>query len=357
MAGLVELVDAWVRDRRTLSRRGLSPNTERAYRQDLAALAARIADLLGYPDPGPPAADGPRAQPALNAATNRHLCRVLPRDLTADALKAVASVLVEEGKSPATRARMLSAWRGFSRWLVVTGSLPTDPTLAFETPVGSGRLPVAFTEEELLSVLEAASSEADPGVRARWPLRDRALVAVLAGAGLRAAELCGLKVGDVERMVDTKRNALYRLHVTGKGSKDRVVPVAAEVVAAVDEYLRDRASRGLGGSDVEETLFVRTDGRHLNTQALDYLVDGWLRTAKVKSRPGEKAHAFRHTYALGQVDNGTSVAELRELLGHADLSTTGVYLRMAAAELQASAGAAPIARLLREARHSPTVAD
>jgi len=127
-------------------------------------------------------------------------------------------------------------------------------------------------------------------------------------------------------------------------------------MAADDGGLRDRASRRLGGSDVEETLFVRTDGHRLNTQALDYLVDGWMRTGKVKSRPGEKAHAFRHTYALGQVDNGTSVAELSQLLGHADLSTTGVYLRMAAAGLQASAGAAPIARLLRERGHSPTVA-
>jgi len=349
--GVVELVDAWVRDRRTRSRRGLSPNSEIAYRQDLAALARRIADFRGYPvSEVVPASAGTKE---LNAVTNRQLARIQPGDLTADALEEVASELVREDKSAATRARMLSAWRGFSRWLVLKGHLVADPTLGFETPMGGDRLPVAFSDAELARIIEAASAEPEPQARACWPLRDVALVGVLAGAGLRAAELLGLSIGDVDRHVDEHGNALFRLRVTGKGSKERIVPVASEVVEAIDGYLHDRSARALGGSEPDHRLFVRTDGRPLNTQALDYLVDGWLRTAAVTIRAGEKAHAFRHTYALGQVDNGTTVAELKELLGHADLSTTGIYLRMAGAGLHDAARAAPVARLLRGHHRSP----
>ena len=341
----MELVDGWVRYRRTHSRRGLSPNSEIAYRQDLAGLARRIGDLRGYPTPAP-LTTAQRQVP--NATTNLQLGRVLPRDLTADAVEEVASELVREGKSAATRARMLSAWRGFSRWLVLQGHLVADPTLAFETPMADSRLPVAFSDEELRAILKAAAAEPDVQTRVQWPLREVALIGVLAGAGLRAAELLGLEVGDIGRQVDEKGGSLFRLSVTGKGSKDRVVPVAGEVVVAVDAYLVDRCERGLGGDEPVDRLFVRTDGRTLNTQALDYLVDGWLRAAKVTIRAGEKAHAFRHTYAVGQIDNGTTVAELQELLGHADLSTTGIYLRMAAAGLHHAARAAPVARLLRE---------
>ena len=350
MAGLVELVDGWVRYRRSHSRRGLSPNSETAYRQDLAALARRIAEFREYPEPAEVGRRG-----GENVATNRQLARIGPEDLTAEAVEEVASRLVREGKSAATRARMLSAWRGFCRWSVLRGYLGSDPTLAFETPMGDDRLPVAFSDDELAAIIEAASADPAREARAPWPPRDVALVGVLAGAGLRAAELLGLRVGDIERLVDEKGNKLYRLRVMGKGSKERVVPVAAEVVEAVDIYLRKRIARDLGGSDPDHYLFVRTDGRPLNTQALDYLVDRWLGTAKMKiSRKGEKAHAFRHTYALGQIDNGTTVAELRELLGHADLSTTGIYLRMAGAGLHHAARAAPVARLLRGHLHSPT---
>ena len=142
---------------------------------------------------------------APNATTNLQLGRVLPRDLTADAVEEVASELVREGKSAATRARMLSAWRGFSRWLVLQGHLVADPTLAFETPMADSRLPVAFSDEELRAILKAAAAGPDVQTRAQWPLREVALIGVLAGAGLRAAELAGLEVGDIGHQVDERQ--------------------------------------------------------------------------------------------------------------------------------------------------------
>lgn len=253
----------------------------------------------------------------------------------------MVSQLVAEGYASSTRARMLSAWRGFCRWAVQAGHLEADPTVGFETPAADERLPVAFSEDELARILQAAGTP-DADCRVCWPVRDRALVAVLAGAGLRSAQTTGLSIGDVQG------EPAPRLRVSGKAGKERIVPIAGEVLDVLECYLSDRQVRALGGTEADERLFVRTDGSALNGQALDYLVDRWLARAGVSLRSGEKAHAFRHTYALGQLDYGTTIAELQQLLGHADISTTAVYLRLAAAGLHDSARAAPITRLLSQ---------
>ncbi|HEV8626920.1 MAG TPA: tyrosine-type recombinase/integrase, partial [Acidimicrobiia bacterium] len=135
------------------------------------------------------------------------------------------------------------------------------------------------------------------------------------------------------------------LHVVGKGGKRRTIPVAPEVVAAVRRYLATRRER-LGEADASAPLFVRSDGRPLNRQALDYLVAKWLRRAGVAVRPGELAHAFRHTYAVHHVQMGVPLPQVQELLRHANLTTTSRYLRMTGAELQGAALALPLRQML-----------
>lgn len=339
---LVLLVEKWIQETRAHARRGLSPRSEIAYRQDVAALARRIADRLGYPS-----ADHPDPANAESLA-KAQLGRITVEDLTAENVEVVVSVLVAEKKAAATRSRMLAAWRSFARWLVRRGHLPADPTLELQTPARDERLPVAFSYTQLSRIVEAAASE-DPDCTVSWRLRDLALVAVLAGAGLRASEVTALRIGGLEREPSgpNPEDVDYRLRVLGKRAKERVVPVGPEVVEAVDGYLGQRVERGLP-SEAEDLLFVRTNGQPLNTWALDYLVDRWMRRAGVALRRGEKAHAFRHTYAVGQLSQGTSVAELQALLGHVDLSTTGLYLRMAGSELQQAARSAPVLALVRE---------
>lgn len=335
---LVALFDRWVVDKRARSRRGLSPNSERAYRNDVAVLARHVGDALGRPLP-----DALESDPPEQRSANRQLRRLGPRDLTDANVALCVSGLVEAGYAPASRARMLSAWRGLFTWLVASGHLDRDPTLAFQAPAKSQLLPVAFTDDELGRILHAA---ADPpeGSRATWPKRDVAIIAVLAGAGLRASELTTLTLACVER------DRAPRLKVLGKGRKERVVPIAPEVLEAIDVYLEERVTLGahLGGTRTQDLLFVRVNGTPLNTQALDYLVDLWMGAAGVSIREGEKAHAFRHTYALGQVDSGTSLPEVQLLLGHTDLNTTSQYLRMSGANLHHAAEAAPVRALLRQ---------
>ena len=194
-----------------------------------------------------------------------------------------------------------------------TGLIDGDPSARLPRWRARERLPSAFSADELRSILAAASTpdpDAKPAVR--WPRRDRALVAVLAGSGIRASECAGLAVSALTR------NPASRLRCTARG-KTRTVPVPQEVVDAVDDYLADRGEK-LTSPGPQDPLFVRTNGRALTRQSLYYLVDRWAARAGVERPDGEAVHAFRHTYARGLVDNGVPVTAVQQLLGHAGLT-------------------------------------
>src|SRR6266550_5794789 len=238
--------------------------------------------------------------------------------------------------------RMLAAWRGWCRWLARSGHLAFDPTAALETPAAranSGDADIYFSSAELERIV---ATVAVPDVREAvpWPERDLALVALLGGTGARASEVIDARVGALRSENDSDT-----LHVVGKGGKRRTIPVAPEVVVAVRSYLRDRSER-LGSPSASDRLFVRANGRPLNRQALDYLVEKWLRRAGVSVRPGELAHAFRHTYAVHLVQMGVPLPQVQELLGHVSLTTTARYLKMTGAELQQAAQVLPLRRFL-----------
>lgn len=339
-AALAGLVDDWIRFKRTRTRRGLSVASETAYRSDLAAVARRVADDLRRPVPEEP--DDQRVPPVA-----RELSRLGLADLTEDNLGNAFALLVEEGYAAATRQRMLAAWRGWCRWLARSGHLPFDPTASLETPTAratAGDADIYFSTAELERIV-ATVAKADTREAVPWPARDLALVALLAGTGARASEVIDARVGALR-----SENGSDTLHVVGKGGKRRTIPVAPEVVTAVGSYLDERAAR-LGRPDASDRLFVRADGRPLNRQALDYLVEKWLRRAGVSVRPGELAHAFRHTYAVHLVQMGVPLPQVQALLGHVSLTTTARYLRMTGSELHEAAQVLPLRRFLAGLRH------
>jgi site-specific recombinase XerD len=332
---LPALVDDWIRFKRTRTRRGLSVASETAYRADLAAVARRVADELRRPVP-----DEPEHEKLSPVA--RELSRLGLDDLTDDNLGTAFASLVEEGYAAATRQRMLAAWRGWCRWLARSGHLAFDPTAALETPAAraaSGDADIYFSSAELERIV-ATVAVPDQREAVPWPERDLALVALLGGTGARASEVIDARVGALRSENDSDT-----LHVVGKGGKRRTIPVAPEVVVAVRSYLRDRSDR-LGSPSASDPLFVRPNGLPLNRQALDYLVEKWLRRAGVSVRPGELAHAFRHTYAVHLVQMGVPLPQVQELLGHVSLTTTARYLKMTGAELHEAAQVLPLRRFL-----------
>ncbi len=204
-------------------------------------------------------------------------------------------------------------------------------------------MPKALEYAELERIAQAAAS-ADPRGRDPWPERDSALFAVFAGAGVRIGEAIGMRVGSVEAAERSPR-----LRVLGKGNKPRVIPVGPEVVTTIDAYLATRTERA-GRHSPTDPLFVRKlrdDYVPFNRQAMDGLVGGWYRRAGVIPPAGSLAHALRHTYATLLVDAGASLPEVQRLLGHADLSTTQVYLKVAGRGLEEAALSNPARALLR----------
>lgn len=333
--GLAGFGEEWLDERRYVGR-GISAQTETAYRRDLSTWSSVIADLIDKP-PAPEVPDDRKADPFTQA-----LSRLEVEDLSPQNVKRALATLARNEYAPATRGRMLAALRGFCRWLVINGHLETDPTVYLGNPAIPKKLPAAFLPSELEAIV-ATVSQPDKSGRFPWPARDRALVAVLAGAGLRASECVGLKVFDLVR------DDPPLLKVTGKGSKQRRIPVPVEVVEAIDEYLEERRER-LGDYSPSDPLLVRHNGKDFSREALNYHVYRWLLRAGVHKPEGEAAHAFRHTYAKGLVSNGVPLSSVQALLGHANLNTTQIYLRMTGAELADAVQASEVRQYLRKPR-------
>ena len=329
---VADLAEQWLDERRTIGR-GISSQTEAAYRRDLTNWANIIADMAGRPA-APPYPPDERPDPFLRA-----LGRLELDDLSLDPIKRALAQMARMEYAPASRGRMLAALRGFCRWLVIEGHMAADPTIHLGNPSIPSRMPSAFLASELEAIVRTVSQK-DPSARLPWPMRDRALVAVLAGAGLRASECINLKMADLIR----EQPPIFK--VTGKGNKQRRVPLPVEVVQAVDEYLEERRER-LGEPAPTAPLLVRYNGKPFTRESLNYHVYRWLLRAGVHKPEGEAAHAFRHTYAKGLVANGVPLSSVQALLGHANLNTTQVYLRMTGAELAEAVQAAEVREYLR----------
>jgi len=226
---------------------------------------------------------------------------------------------------PATLGRKLAAIRSFFRFLVRENRCALDPTAGVATPRIPKRLPNPLPVDDCISVIEA---EAPGGGKSQArSLRDRALVELLYGAGLRVGEVASLDVRDVD---------LHRgdVRVCGKGGKERVVPLPAAAREAIDAYLTFRRSPGLLAQPLFTALRPRSDGaRRLGVRDIRRVLRSRARSAGVSDRV--YPHRLRHSYATHLLDMGADLREIQELLGHASLSTTEKYTAVSAEHLLA----------------------
>lgn len=222
--------------------------------------------------------------------------------------------------APRTIARKASALRRYFDWLRRNGRCPTDPARGLSAPKGESRLPRVLRADEITIMLDEPRRAAAVGIEEAESRRDDAVLELLYGSGLRVSELCGLSPDDI----DASRRLV---RVTGKGGRERVVPLSEAAVAAVDTWSRDR--RGLLAR--EETpigaLFLNRRGKRLTPRDVRRIVD---RRAPNPTHP----HALRHTYATHLLDGGADLRVVQELLGHADLGTTQVYTHVSNRRMQ-----------------------
>jgi integrase/recombinase XerD len=260
---------------------GHSPNTVAAYLRDLRRLG-EFAVSKGV------------HQPTL--ITRAHL-----RDFV--------YLLKDLGLSPATIRREVSAIRTYFGFLVGEGRVAADPSDRLESPQRWRRLPETLSVQEVDALLGA------PAVEEPLAWRDRALLELAYGAGLRVSELCGLALTDL-----FLADGLVRAF--GKGGKERVVPIGRGVIGAVSTYLhRLRPSLDRGKS--AGRLLLNARGEPLSRVGAWGIVKRCARRAAITKRV--TPHTLRHSFATHLLEGGADLRAVQEMLGHADLSTTQIY--------------------------------
>ncbi len=218
-------------------------------------------------------------------------------------------------RAESTIARKLSSLRVFFRFLRRTDRRKTNPARLVKVRSSGRRLPAFLTRQQvdaLFAAQEAEAETSEEGAEAVRRVRDRALIEILYSSGLRLAEVHGLDIGDVDR-------GRGLVKVLGKGRKERIVPVGTAALQAVDRYLAltDRSAESSG------PLFESRRGERLSRRQIQRIVARRLASAA----DGEtlSPHALRHSFATHLLDEGADLVAVKELLGHASLSTTRIY--------------------------------
>jgi integrase/recombinase XerD len=274
--------------------RGLSRNTLEAYRSDLHQFA-RYLERTGV---------------SVQGARHGDLARFLSE--LAEGREGRAPV------APTTLGRKVACLRSFYRHLRHEEAIDHDPTADLHGPRKPQRLPRVLSRDEVRRLLE------QPRGPAPLALRDRALLEVMYACGLRASEAVGLELGDL----DLEEGLVC---ARGKGSKERIVPVGRQAVAALSVYLRSGRPL-LVGNRVQTRLLVNHRGGSLTRQGLYKIVQGHARRAGLAEKMSP--HTLRHTFATHLLAGGCDLRSLQEMLGHADLATTQVYTHLSAERLK-----------------------
>jgi len=264
--------------------KGLSQNTIAAYQRDLRQYLAFLGD------------SGPDEE---------HV-------------SAFVSDLRRAGLADSTISRKIAAVKGFHRFLVIEGTLPGDPTVLVDTPRRPDPFPKALTVEEAIRLVES------PDTQTRGGRRDAALLEFLYGTGARVSEAVGLDLS----MLDLTDKVVI---VTGKGSKQRLVPLGAKAVRAIENWLPDRLDL-VNRSGSGDPVFLNMRGGRLSRQGAFDIVKKHAGEARLDPAL-VSPHVLRHSAATHMVEAGADLRTVQEMLGHATISTTQVYTRVSPAHV------------------------
>lgn len=274
--GTLEAVEAFVR----LLGASRSSHTVRAYASDLRQLAALCPSLADLTE----------------AKCREYLRTYAPH--------------------PVTRARKRASLRGFTAYLVEHGLLAVDPAADTRAPFRRRPLPKAVSQSEAEALLESNPDS-------RTPLRDRALLELAYGAGLRASEVVGLDVSDLD--LDARA-----VRVRGKGNKERLALFGEAACQALRAYMASERTEAVRG----EPVFTGPAGTRLTARTLQNVVRRWAATAGLD--PSVSPHTLRHSFATHLLDGGADLKSVQQLLGHERLGTTQVYTHVSAERLRES---------------------
>jgi len=271
-----------------LVERGLSAHTLSAYRSDVTAFARWL---------------------------DRHQRQLA--DATRNDVHACLAARLDEGRSARSAARFLSALRRFYGWCRREGRIAEDPTRLVAAPTLGRPLPTSMSEAEVRRLLQAPDTGVTLG------LRDRAMLEMVYGCGLRVSEIVSVRVDQVNR-----RQGVVRLF--GKGNKERLVPLGEHALSWLERYEMEARPALLDGSS--DVLFLSRHGRAMTRQSFWYRVKAHARRAGVSE--SLSPHSLRHAFATHLVNHDADLRVVQLLLGHSDLSTTQIYTHVARERLK-----------------------
>lgn len=262
--------------------RGLSGNTREAYLRDVDRLSEYLLE------------EG-----------------VEPAEATADDLHSFIFALHDLGIAPRSQARIVSGVRSFYRYLEIEGITVKNPSQLLEGPKLGVHLPEVLTIAEVYDMIEAVDLSSPQGPR------NRAIIELLYGSGLRVSELCTLE----RRRVSLDEQYLI---VTGKGSKERLVPMSEESVSRIRIYLDTNTVTPKRGE--EDYLFLNRRGAHLTRVMVFYIVRGLAEAAGISKTISP--HTLRHSFATHLLEGGANLRAIQAMLGHESIGTTQIYLHL-----------------------------
>jgi integrase/recombinase XerC len=297
-----------------------SLHTTAAYRRDLAGVTVLLGETLSTP-----------------------VDELVVEDLTSGNLRAAFGVFADShAKSSVLRA--WSTWNQFLTFCVADDLLPGNPMGAVARPRTPALVPKPLRGEDTPEQLLTAAAGGVRGGRDPWPERDVLVIALGLVAGLRSAEMRTLTLGSI-----VGREGERRLHVVGKGNRDRSVPIEPSMERIVDQYLVScRARFPQAGFDRGSPLLRDRSGEAIGRGGLEYLVKSCFRWAGLHDRvpTGANLHALRHTFATRLAEDGASASEIMVLLGHASLATSQNYIEATARERRSAAASNRTYRVL-----------
>ena len=283
-------MDRYLEDFRNYLRieRGMSPNTVASYCRDVRGM------LEAFPG-------------------------FLPGEIRTEDLERYLSKRIAEGLSKRSQARLLSALRAFFNWCIEEGDAKENPCDRIDAPKLGKYLPAVLSVEEVDAIISSVDTRTPSGIR------NRAILEVLYGCGLRVSECTGLLISHVhldEGFVD----------VVGKGNKQRIIPLGEMAVEAVRNYLPLRPEPA--ARSFEDILFLNRNGRPLSRISVFNLVKDQAMAAGIHKEISP--HTFRHSFATHLIEGGADLRIVQEMLGHESILTTEIYTHIDSSTWQAS---------------------
>ncbi len=241
------------------------------------------------------------------------------RTVTLEQLDQFAGQLREEGIQARSVARILSGVRSFYRFLTLEKEVEQDPTELLESPQIGKHLPEVLSVEEIDSIISVIDVSKPEGIR------DRAIIEVLYGCGLRISELCNLRISQL--YLEDKY-----IRVKGKGSKERLVPIEGVAIDRVREWLVTRMGYKVKPSEEDYVFVSLTRGSRLSRISLFVYIKDYAERAGIKKNISP--HTFRHSFATHLLEGGANLRAIQMMLGHEDISTTEIYMHIDKSKLR-----------------------